>query len=133
MLLNNNPDSFINKQIKNAVFRNMNNNNINNNNDINNNNIDFRKTFVMPELGRYTERREYAFYNKFQINTIFRYPFKLNSIIKLQKHKLRIIENIIRLIVKIATKIMYDKQNAFFALDVKKTEIIASKALKITI
>ena len=72
MLLNSYPESFNNRHIKNAVFSNLNNNNNNNSKDLNkeNSKIDFTKTFVLPELGRYTEKIKYTLYNKFQINKI---------------------------------------------------------------
>ena len=78
-------------QIKNAVFSNNNNKNKNIvklNEEKNKNSIDFTKTFVLPQLGHYTEKIKHTLHNKFQINTIFRYPFKLDDIIKLQKDKL---------------------------------------------
>ena len=86
MLLNSYPESFNNRHIKNAVFSNLNSNNNNNSRYLNNenSNIDFTKPFILPELGLYTEKIKHTLYNNLQINTIFRYAFKLKSIIKLQ-------------------------------------------------
>ena len=78
------PESLVGiKRIINAVFRS--NSNSKNSLDCNreNNNIDFTKNIVLPESSLYTEKIKYTLFNKFQINTTFRYSFKLNTIIKL--------------------------------------------------
>ena len=50
------------------------------------------KTFVLIyKLDRYTQKitkNRYTLFNKFQINAIFRYPLKVNSVINLHKEKL---------------------------------------------
>ena len=82
LLLNNYPTKFINEQIKNYSNRQK-------YPKQENKEFDCRKNFVMPYVWKITEKFKYTSENKFQINTIYRFPSKLNSIIKLQKDKLK--------------------------------------------
>ena len=97
LLLNNYPIAFINKQIKNKLFQYKNQQNhgtdINNNNNEQISEFDYKKIFVLPYLGDFTKKIQYTVKKKFNINTVYTSPFKLNTIIKLQKDKLSLFNN----------------------------------------
>ena len=67
LILNNYPVSFIDKHIKNAIFRknsHLSNLDLNNNNSTGNK-FDFKKIFVLSNLGKYTEKLKYTLKKKF--------------------------------------------------------------------
>ena len=77
----------------------------------------------MPYLGKITEKLKHTLKKKFQINTIHRFPYKLNSIIKLQKDKFKKgnNENLVYLLNCDTCDMNYVEQTKRF-LETRKTE-----------
>ena len=71
LILNNYPVSFIDKHIKNAIFRRNAQlaNSDENETSENPNQFDYRNTFVLPNLGKFTDKLKFTLKKKFQINT----------------------------------------------------------------